>query len=248
VFYWRAVIPTREPSRVVDLGITGRSAGRGKGPYAGLNLGGHVGDDPADVEDNRRAVAAELSLPRERVIFMNQVHGTDVVEVTGPWQGPVPQADGVVSRRADLALAVLVADCVPVLLHDGDAGVVGAVHAGRPGMVGGIIPTAIEAMRDLGATAIRATLGPSVCGRCYEVPDAMAREAAEVAAAASARSWSGTPAIDVAAGVVEQLSAKGVAVQWVPGCTRECADLYSYRRDTRTGRFAGLVALRGSRV
>jgi len=125
---------------------------------------------------------------------------------------------------------------------------VGAVHAGRPGMVGGVIASAIGAMRDLGATSIRATLGPSVCGRCYEVPDAMAREAAQVSPAAAARSWTGTPAIDVAAGVVEQLSAKGVAVQRIPGCTRERVDLYSYRRDANTGRFAGLVTLRGSQV
>jgi YfiH family protein len=245
VFYWRSVISTCDPGRVVDLGFTGRSAGRGTGPYAGLNLGGHVGDDPADVEANRRAVAAELSLPRERIVFMNQVHGADVLEVTGPWSGQPPEADGIVSRTAELALAVLVADCVPVLLHDGDAGVVGAVHAGRPGMVGGVVVSAVEAMRDLGARSIRATLGPSVCSRCYEVPVDVVRQAADVSPAAAAWSWTGTPAIDVAAGVIEQLVANGVAVQWVPGCTRESDDLYSYRRDKRTGRFAGLVCMRG---
>jgi len=72
----------------------------------------------------------------------------------------------------------------------------------------------------------------------------MARTAAETSAASAARSWTGTPAIDVAAGVVEQLAAADVAVQWIPGCTRESGDLYSYRRDGRTGRFAGIVALR----
>ena len=244
MFYWRAAVPTDDPDRLVDQAFTGRSAGRGSGPYAGLNLGGHVGDDSADVEDNRQALARELGLSRDRIVFMDQVHGRDVVEVTGPWEDIVPQADGIVSRTTDLVLAVLVADCVPVLLHDAEAGAVGAVHAGRPGMLAGVVGAAVDAMRDLGARSIRATVGPSVCGRCYEVPEDMAHAAAAVAPASAARSWTGTPAIDVGAGVVEQLVSDGVAVQWVPGCTRESGDLYSYRRDRRTGRFAGLVAIR----
>ena len=145
----------------------------------------------------------------------------------------------------DLALAVLVADCVPVLLHDVRAGVVGAVHAGRPGMVAGIVGRAVTAMRDLGATSVSATVGPSVCGRCYEVPADMATRPRRRSPASAARSWTGTPAIDVAAGVVEQLAAADVAVQWVPGCTRESGDLYSYRRDGVTGRFAGVVVRPG---
>jgi YfiH family protein len=244
VFYWRTTIASDGDSCAVDLGFTGRSAGRGSGPYAGLNLGGHVGDDAADVEGNRTALAHEIDLPRERLVLMNQVHGADVAEVDGPWAAEPPPVDGIVTRATDLALAVLVADCVPVLLHDAAAGVVGAVHAGRPGMLAGIVGRAVAAMRDLGASVVSATVGPSVCGRCYEVPAEMADGAAAVSPAAAARSWTGTAAIDVAAGVVEQLASAGVAVQWVPGCTRESGDLYSYRRDGRTGRFAGVVALR----
>jgi YfiH family protein len=246
VFYWRSSTPDDGGGPAIDLHFTGRSAGRGSGAYAGLNLGGHVGDDVADVEFNRVALAHEVDVARERLLFMNQVHGCDVVEVDAPWDGEAPEVDAIVSRVPDLALAVLVADCVPVLLHDADAGVVGAVHAGRPGMVGGIVGRAVDAMRDLGATSVSATVGPSVCGRCYEVPDDLARAAAEAAASSVARSWTGTHAIDVAAGVVEQLAAENVAVQWVPGCTRESGDLYSYRRDGRTGRFAGVVVRRGA--
>jgi YfiH family protein len=244
VFYWRTTIASDGDSCAVDVGFTGRSAGRGSGPYAGLNLGGHVGDDAADVEGNRTALAHEIDLPRERLVLMNQVHGSDVAEVDGPWGAEPPAVDGIVTRATDLALAVLVADCVPVLLHDAAAGVVGAVHAGRPGMLAGIVGRAVAAMRDLGASEVSATVGPSVCGRCYEVPAEMAHSAAAVSPAAAARSWTGTAAIDVAAAVVEQLAAADVAVQWVPGCTRESGDLYSYRRDGRTGRFAGVVALR----
>nr|WP_076259389.1 peptidoglycan editing factor PgeF [Intrasporangium flavum] len=232
----------------MDLAFTGRSAGAGREPYRGLNLGGHVGDEPALVEANRVALALEVGVPRERLLFMNQVHGTEIVEVSSPWSGEPPEADGIVTRATGLALAVLVADCVPVLLHDADAGVVGAVHAGRPGMVAGIVPRAVDAMRDLGARRVRATVGPSVCGRCYEVPADMARDAAGITPAAAARSWQGTPAVDVAAGVVEQLAGAGVGVDWVAGCTREHADLYSYRRDGTTGRFAGVVVRREVRA
>jgi YfiH family protein len=186
-------------------------------------------------------------LPRERLLFLQQVHGTEVAEATGPWVGEAPTADGVVSRTTELALAVLVADCVPVLLHDVRAGVVGAVHAGRPGMLGGILPRALDEMRRLGADRVSAVVGPSVCGRCYEVPADMARDAAGAVPSSAARSWTGTPAIDVGAGVVEQLHAEGVPVDWVPGCTREHEDLYSYRRDGVTGRFAGVIALRVTR-
>jgi polyphenol oxidase len=97
-------------------------------------------------------------------------------------------------------------------------------------------------MHDLGAGEVDAVVGPSVCGRCYEVPEAMRDDAARVQRVSATVSWTGTPAVDVAAGVVAQLREAGVRVRWVPGCTREREDLFSYRRDGRTGRFAGVVA------
>jgi YfiH family protein len=243
VFHWRSSIDRAGCGHPVELGFTDRSPGRGAGPYAGLNLGGHVGDDPAAVEANRAAVAKAVRVPRDHLVLMNQVHGRDVVEVAGPWGGRAPDADAVVTRATGLALGVLVADCVPVLLHDSEAGVVGAVHAGRPGLTAGIVGRAVAAMRDLGATSIVATVGPSVCGRCYEVPEEMVAAAARVSGSSAARSWTGTPAIDVASGVVEQLAAESIEVQWIPGCTRETSTLYSYRRDGVTGRFAGIVLM-----
>lgn len=251
MFYWRSTIrPSDDRPPVVEVGFTrggtgapNGSAARSAGRFGALNLGGHVGDDPLSVEGNRAALAGELGLGRERLVFMRQVHGSSVQEVSSPWQGEVPEADGIITTATDLALAVLVADCVPVLLHDGAAGVVAAVHAGRPGLIAGVVPAAVRRMRALGARDIAAVVGPSVCGRCYEVPAEMVVAAAAVSPASVARSWTGTPAIDVAAGVVEQLAVDGVAVQWVSGCTREDDDLYSYRRDHQTGRFAGVVVL-----
>jgi hypothetical protein len=238
VFSWRA-----QTGRVT-WAFTDRHGGVSSAPFDSLNLGGHVGDDAADVESNRAAVATSLGLPRDRLLFMRQCHGREVAVVDGPWDGQeAPAVDGLVTATSGVALAALVADCTPVLLADGEAGVVAAVHAGRPGLLAGVVPAAIERMRDLGAREIQAVVGPSVCGRCYEVPEELREAAAQVAPASVAVSWSGTPAIDVAAGVVSQLRANDVAVQWVPGCAREDSSLFSYRRDGLTGRFAGIVVL-----
>ena len=230
-------------TRGLVWGFTDARDGVSREPWTGLNLGGHVGDDPADVETNRARVAAAVDLPRERLLFMDQCHGADVRVVHEPWTGPAPTVDALVTTSADLALAVLVVDCTPVLLADPAAGVVAAAHAGRPGMTSGIVGRTVAAMRDLGATSITAAVGPSVCGRCYEVPAQMREAVAAVSAVSATVSWTGTPAVDVAAGVVDQLHAADVAVRWVPGCTRESPDLYSYRRNRRTGRFAGVVRL-----
>lgn len=247
-FHWRRTLPPAESGAaagsVIEVGFTGRAAAAGAPPYQGLNLGGHVGDDPEAVARNRSALADALHVPSNRLLFLNQTHGKAVLEAQGPWQSEVPEADAVISGEPDLALAVLVADCVPVLLHDAATGLVGAVHAGRQGLLAGIVPTVLDRMRDRGARVVGAVVGPSVCGRCYEVPADLAAAAGEVAPSSLSRSWTGTPAIDVAAGVVEQLHRAGVSVDWVPGCTREDEDLYSHRRDGVTGRFAGVILRR----
>lgn len=229
--------------------FTDRWGGVSAVPYEELNLGGAVGDDPAAVLANRKIAAKTLDLDPDRVVWMNQVHGRDVAEVDGPWAaGPTPPVDALVTARRGLALAVLTADCTPVLLADPVAGVVAAAHAGRPGMVAGVVPAAVEAMKALGAEPARiiARTGPAVCGRCYEVPGQMRAEVAAVEPAAwSETSW-GTPAVDVTAGVHAQLEALGVRDrQASPVCTMESGDHYSYRRDRTTGRLAGYVWLDG---
>jgi polyphenol oxidase len=227
--------------------FTDRWGGVSAVPYEELNLGGAVGDDPAAVLANREIAARSLGLAPESVVWMNQVHGNDVAHVDGPWPTPdVPAVDALVTARRGLALAVLTADCTPVLLADPVAGVVGAAHAGRPGMIAGVVPAAVEAMRKLGAEPERmiARTGPAVCGRCYEVPEQMRSEVAAVEPAAwSETSW-GTPAVDVTAGVHAQLEALGVRDRRQSGvCTLESRDHYSYRRDRTTGRLAGYVWL-----
>jgi YfiH family protein len=227
--------------------FTDRWGGVSAVPYEELNLGGAVGDDPEAVLANREIAARSLGLAPESVVWMNQVHGNDVAQVDGPWPTPdVPAVDALVTARRGLALAVLTADCTPVLLADPVAGVVGAAHAGRPGMIAGVVPAAVEAMRKLGAEPERiiARTGPAVCGRCYEVPEQMRSQVAAVEPAAwSETSW-GTPAVDVTAGVHAQLEALGVRDRRQSGvCTLESSDHYSYRRDRTTGRLAGYVWL-----
>lgn len=251
MFYWQQTLaPATSGAPVIELAFTSRAEPSAAGPFGGFNLGGHVGDDPDTVERNRNALAQALAVSRDRLLFMGQVHGTTVLEVSGPWTEPEParDCDGIVTRSRELALAVLVADCVPVLLHDATAEVIGAVHAGRPGMTDGVVREAVHRMRALGARDISAVVGPSVCGRCYEVPEELVVAAARTSAVSATRSWTGTPAVDVAAGVVDQLTADGVAVQWIPGCTREDENLYSYRRERRTGRFAGVILMRSGKA
>lgn len=228
--------------------FTDRWGGVSAVPYEELNLGGAVGDDPAAVRANRARAARSLGLDPALVVWMNQVHGRDVAVVDGPWgdTGEIPAVDAVVTARRGLALAVLTADCTPVLLADPVAGVAGAVHAGRPGLVAGVVPAAVEAMVALGADPARITArtGPAVCGRCYEVPAGMRDEVAAVVPAAGAETSWGTPAVDVVAGVHAQLAQAGVVdAHRSPFCTLESRDHFSYRRDRVTGRLAGYVWL-----
>ncbi len=184
-----------------------------------------------------------------RVVTMRQVHGSHVhlvgPENVGAMHDDPPVADALVTGVPGVVLAVRVADCAPVLLADPERKVVAAAHAGRAGLVAGIVPTTIEAMRETGARHILAWVGPHVCGRCYEVPEDMRAEVARVLPEAYGETSWGTPAVDIGAGLRAQLDAHGVEVTGVPRCTVEDEDLYSYRREgPETGRMAGLVWIR----
>jgi polyphenol oxidase len=237
-----AAQPAVRPRRVV----TDRRGGRSASPYDSFNLGDHVGDDPADVAANRSRVARELRVPEDRLVWMNQVHGTGVAVVDGPQDGVVPATDALVTATRGLVLCVLVADCVPVLLADHETGVVAAVHAGREGVRQGVVPAALSAMASLGARArhVTALLGPAVCGSCYEVPEEMQRDVARLVPAAAVRTRKGTPGLDLRAGIAEILRTAGIPeVVQDPRCTVEDRTLFSHRRDGVTGRQAGLVWL-----
>lgn len=230
----------------VHFAFTDRHGGVSAAPFDSCNLGFATGDDRAKVAANRAVVATRLGLAADRVVFVHQVHSAQVVVVTAACAGDPPRADGMVSVARGLGLAVLAADCVPVLLADPHAGVIAAVHAGRLGLAKGIAPAAVAEMRELGAVAerIRAVTGPAVCGACYAVPASMQAAVAAIAPAARSVTSAGEPSLDIAAGVAAQLRDAGVpTVTRIPVCTVESAGHFSHRRDRLTGRAAGYIWL-----
>jgi len=213
-------------------------------PYGHLNLGDHVGDDPEAVAENRSRLATRVDVPHDQLVFMHQVHGAEVV-VAEPTVGPV-DADALVTTRPGLPLVVLVADCVPVVFRSSDPPVVAVAHAGRRGLVARVVPATVEVMRKLGANPanMKVFIGPSICGFCYEVPEALRAEVIAVVPAAQATTRAGTSAVDVSRGVRAQLHDAGISTIKVDRrCTNEFPELYSHRRDGRTGRFAAVTWL-----
>jgi YfiH family protein len=236
----------------VRFAFTCRSGGFSGAPYDTLNLSANVGDRPADVAHNRQALLGHLRL--EHAVWLRARHGAQV-RVVGPADAQVEApadvdaqaadgvpADGLVTSAASLGLASLSADCALVVLADPDAGVIATAHCGRVGLVAGIIPAVVAAMREQGASRIKAALGPTICGVCYEVPERLAAEVVALVPSARSRGRGGVPALDIAAGALAQLDEAGVmAVRRVGSCTREDPAAFSYRRDHVTGRLAALV-------
>ena len=231
---------------------TTRAGGVSKPPFATFNLGDHVGDDPAAVAANRRRLGTAVGLGRPDagaggagIVWMNQVHGVNV-EIVDSLRDTVADTDGLVTTTPLLALAVVTADCVPVLMADAGAGVIAAVHAGRVGAQQGIVARALEAMVDVGARIeeVSVLLGPAVSGANYEVPAEMAAEVERSLPGSQTTTHRGTPGLDLRAGIAAQLRTLGVtAIDVDPRCTVADSTLFSHRRDAPTGRLASLVWL-----
>jgi len=223
---------------------TTRAGGVSAPPFDTFNLGDHVGDDPAAVAANRARLADAIGLDTGRLVWMNQVHGDRVALVDRPTEAAVDDTDALVTTVPRLALAVVTADCVPVLLADARAGVIGAVHAGRVGAQKGVVARTVEVMVEAGAHVgdVSALLGPSVSGANYEVPEAMAAEVEAALPGSRAITAAGTPGLDLRAGIVRQLRGLGVgAIDVDPRCTVADRNLFSHRRDAPTGRLASVV-------
>ncbi|MBB4930952.1 hypothetical protein F4561_001772 [Lipingzhangella halophila] len=227
----------------VRAGFTERyDGGVSAEPFDALNLGMGVPDDRDAVTENRRIAAKHLGFDHDRVVWMDQVHSADIAVAEEP--GVVGRVDGVVTTRTDLVLAALVADCLPVLAADAEAGIIGAAHSGRLGTARGVAPALVAEMVRNGADAerISVALGPAICGRCYEVPQSMQEEAARRTPEAASRTRHGTTGVDMRAAVTAQLRQAGIGhVVTDQRCTLESPELFSHRRDSRTGRFAGYI-------
>lgn len=226
----------------VPHGFLGRRGGVSGGALAGLNCGLGSGDNPALVVENRRR-SAEAVLPGAPVVGVHQVHSATTVTVNQLWSPDArPEADAVVTDRPGILLAIVTADCAPVLLADAEAGVVGAVHAGWRGALSGITDSAIAAMLRLGARIerIAAAIGPCIAQRHYEVDHAFA-ERLLVADPENERFFiagpAGKPHFDLEAYVAARLAATGLRTVETLGLDTygEEQRFYSYRRATHRG-------------
>jgi hypothetical protein len=216
--------------------FTNRHGGFSHGDYASWNLGSHVGDDPISVERNR----AKLSEQVGAFALMSQVHGDNVV-LLDQQPDETPVADALITANPDLALVVMVADCIPLLLQSEK--LVAAVHVGRAGLMNSIALKTVIKMRELGATRISGLVGPSICGTCYEVPQDLHDQVVEEHPLASSKTKIGTPALDLAKALNAALAAVDVHVLNSDVCTLEDENYFSFRRNKVTGRQAGVIKL-----
>lgn len=242
------IVPNWHGSRLrMGAVCTTRRGGASAAPYddgaggPGLNLGLHVGDDPARVLANRASLRAFL--PADPV-WLNQVHGADVVDAAQA--SGVPDADASFSAQPGVVCAVLTADCLPVLFADRAGRVVAAAHAGWRGLAAGVLQNTVDCMREAGAGDIEAWLGPAIGPRRFEVGDDVLAAFADTnpaTAAAFATLGNGKHLADIYQ--LARLALQGCGVSAVGGgdfCTvSDAGRFYSYRRDGVTGRMAALI-------
>lgn len=216
-------------------GFFTRRGGASSGVFAGLNCGAGSSDLSDVVSINRGRVAQAMQVAPEGLIGVHQVHSADVVTVTAP--GTQGKADAMVTDVPGLALSILSADCMPVLLHDPEAGVIGAVHAGWKGALGGVLEATVAAMEDLGSDRgdILAVIGPCISQQAYEVGpeflDAFVSEDPDYEWF-FANGEGDRYLFDLPGFGLKQLRDAGVGeAEWIRHCTYANPDLfYSYRR------------------
>jgi len=230
-------------------GFTTRVGGVSDGPFASLNLGGAVGDDPAHLRENHRRL--RVAVGYERLHQTHQVHG-GAVHVPASGDAPADtfrvEADALVATAPGMAVAIRVADCVPVLLADPASGRVAAAHAGWRGVVKGVVGAALDALDPSDPSAVIAAIGPSIGPCCFEVGDDVAAEIAASAAPDVVLPGAGEKRrVDLWLAVERQLRARGVrAVTTLGRCTVcEPDAFFSFRRDgARSGRMVGVIVAR----
>ena len=216
--------------------FTDRRGGFSLAPFDSFNLALHVGDEPTAVFKNRKSLTSALG----PIQFMNQVHG-DRFTFTQSISEIDPTCDALITDIPGLALAVLVADCIPLLLSS--ATVVAAVHVGRKGLINSITQKVIQEMRELRADKIHAHIGPSICGECYEVSPEIFEGVLRTHPLAATQTKNSTPALDLCKALIGDLVSEGITYEAAPECTLESNHLFSYRRQKITGRNAGVIWL-----
>lgn len=237
------VVPDWPAPARVHAFVTTRAGGVSQGPYASMNCAAHVGDDPRAVAENR--VRLSRLLPREPV-WLTQVHGRTVVSLSAPVSAP-PVADAAVTASPALPLAVLTADCLPVVLSDRAGTVVGVAHAGWRGLAAGVLEATVQAMGVVPSRVI-AWLGPAIGPRAFEVGEEVRTAFFAVDPGAGEDFRPGAPGkwhADLYGLARRRLEAAGVVAVYGGGlCTySDPSRFFSYRRDGATGRMASVVWL-----
>lgn len=222
---------------------TTRHGGVSRAPWQSFNLGAHVGDEPQAVAVNRARLGAALG--DIRIAWLNQVHGNTVAHVRD--DSIVPDADAAITSCTGLACAVLVADCVPILLARRDGTRIAAVHAGWRGLADGVIYNTVDAF-ETSTTGLSAWIGPAIGAAAYEVGNAL-RDTLTSGDPESARCFATRVErvhLDLQAWAEMQLRRAGVTSVYV---RRDCVHAdsqryFSFRRDGTTGRQAALIWLK----
>ena len=222
-------------------GFFTRRGGASSGVFSGLNCGAGSSDQSEIVSINRARVAEAMQVAPDHLITVHQVHSADVVPVTEPLSAR-PRADAMVTATPGMALAVLTADCQPVLFADSNAQVIGAAHAGWRGTLDGVLEATIDAMESLGARreAITAVIGPSISQAAYEVgPEFLDTFLAENPGNGRffANGRGDRYQFDLPAYGLHRLRSAGVdRAEWTRHCTYSDPDrFYSYRRSVHAG-------------
>jgi len=208
------------------------------------NLAYHVGDEKSNVDNNRKALALKYNYDYKKLVSMNQTHGNNVQIVTSKSPKIIDDCDGLITNEKDLPLLVMVADCIPILLHDEKKGVIAALHAGRNSTFLKIVEVAINKMKEefsCNPLDIKATLGPSIQKCCYEVSE----DLANIVKTSFANEFVDGRNIDLQAINKSILLKNGVTNITISNICTKCSgeNYYSYRKNPKTGRFAGLIKL-----
>ncbi len=223
----------------IDAGYTLRAGGYSKGKYAGFNLGDHVGDDPSDVAHNRKLLEDTIDA---KIVWMQQTHSNSVVFIDKFQRQPV-LADGLVTNQAHFAIAVMTADCLPLLLFSSDSKVIACVHCGWRGLQGKIVANAISLMRAYTQAPISAILGPCIGAGSYEVGADFLVNFPDKREHCFKKTINNKYLCDLAG--ICSIDLRNLGIDNILSCHKDTfkdsRNFYSYRRDPITGRMASFI-------
>ena len=222
---------------MVDFGFSSRFGGVSKAPFDTLNLGFHTGDEAAAVAKNRELLKREIKAGS--LVFMEQIHSDYVLEVTSEnlsdFAKTAPKCDALFTRLLNVGLCVMVADCAPIIVSDEKQGIIAAIHAGRAGVCAKILSKCVAQMKRE-PKDLKIIIGAHIKGSCYEIGDKNLGEF---------NAYKNGGFFDITAALRAEINALGATNYEISEICSHCdKNYFSYRRDGKTGRFAGWVIKR----